>query len=213
MPLVWILLTSFKSPQDSIATRRSRVPAVDRPGYVNLFTTRSRQTPEQYIAACRRADDLVEQIAREQQHGRGRAARASPPLHQLAGHRLRLDLPVGGPGHAGRLRLLALQGAGQGRPAVLHPVHADDAADRGGDPHLPDVPRARPVGHPPRHDPALHGGQRLARGLAAQGLHRRDPARVRGGGAWSTATRACRRSARWCCRKRPPASRRPRSSA
>ncbi len=31
-----------------------------------------------------------------------------------------------------------------------------------------------------RHDPALHGGQRLARGLAAQGLHRRDPARIRG---------------------------------
>ena len=35
--------------------------------------------------------------------------------------------------------------------------------------------------HEARHDPALHGGQRIARRLAAQGLHRRDPARVRGG--------------------------------
>ena len=29
-----------------------------------------------------------------------------------------------------------------------------------------------------RHDPALHRRERLARGLAAQGLHRRDPAGV-----------------------------------
>jgi multiple sugar transport system permease protein len=33
-----------------------------------------------------------------------------------------------------------------------------------------------------RHDPALYLGQRLAGGLAAQGLHRRDPARIRRGG-------------------------------
>ena len=32
-----------------------------------------------------------------------------------------------------------------------------------------------------RHDPALHGGERVARRVAAEGLHRRDPARIRGG--------------------------------
>ena len=41
---------------------------------------------------------------------------------------------------------------------------------------------ARPDRHLARHDPALHGGERVARGLAAQGLHRRDPARIRRGG-------------------------------
>ena len=34
------------------------------------------------------------------------------------------------------------------RPAVLHPVDAHDAADRGRDPDLSDVPPARPVPTP-----------------------------------------------------------------
>ena len=50
--------------------------------------------------------------------------------------------------HAVGLRLLALQGAAEGRSAVLHPVDPDDAADRGRDPDLPDVPRARPHATP-----------------------------------------------------------------
>ena len=69
--------------------------------------------------------------------------------------------------------------AARGRSAVLHPVDADDAADRGRDPDLYDVSLARPLRHQARHDPALHGRQRVARGLAAEGFHRRDPARVR----------------------------------
>src|SRR6185436_20510001 len=36
--------------------------------------------------------------------------------------------------------------------------------------------------HAPGDDPALHRHQRLARGLVAEGVHRRDPPRVRGGG-------------------------------
>jgi hypothetical protein len=32
-------------------------------------------------------------------------------------------------------------GAAEGRSAVLHPVDPDDAADRGRDPDLPDVPQ------------------------------------------------------------------------
>jgi len=46
LPLVWIFLTGFKTPPDSIAYPPKIVfePSVE--GYVNLFTTRSRQTPE-----------------------------------------------------------------------------------------------------------------------------------------------------------------------
>src|SRR6202007_2540713 len=45
-PLLWISLTGFKTPPDSIAYPPKILfePSVE--GYVNLFTTRSRQTPE-----------------------------------------------------------------------------------------------------------------------------------------------------------------------
>jgi len=50
VPLAWIFLTSIKSPPDSIAypPRILFTPTLE--GYCNLFTTRTRQTPE-YIAA------------------------------------------------------------------------------------------------------------------------------------------------------------------
>ena len=46
MPLVWIVLTSFKTPPDSISYPPKIVFSPSLEGYVNLFTTRSRQTPE-----------------------------------------------------------------------------------------------------------------------------------------------------------------------
>jgi multiple sugar transport system permease protein len=53
IPLVWIVLTSIKSPQDSISYPPKVLPWVHfEPtieGFCNLFTTRSRQTPE-YLA-------------------------------------------------------------------------------------------------------------------------------------------------------------------
>ena len=50
IPLVWIVLTGFKTPPDSISYPPKVVfePSVE--GYVNLFATRSRQTPE-YMAS------------------------------------------------------------------------------------------------------------------------------------------------------------------
>ncbi|MDB5550861.1 MAG: sugar transporter permease [Rhizobium sp.] len=50
VPLAWIFLTSIKSPPDSIAypPRILFTPTLE--GYCNLFTTRTRQTPD-YIAA------------------------------------------------------------------------------------------------------------------------------------------------------------------
>jgi len=50
VPVVWILLTSFKTPPDSIAYPPKVVFSPSLEGYVNLFTNRSRQTPK-YLAS------------------------------------------------------------------------------------------------------------------------------------------------------------------
>jgi multiple sugar transport system permease protein len=46
MPLAWIIATGFKSPSDAIAYPPKLVYEPTLEGYVNLFTTRSRATPE-----------------------------------------------------------------------------------------------------------------------------------------------------------------------
>ena len=46
IPLVWIVLTSFKTPPDSIAYPPKVMFTPSLEGYVNLFTTRTRQSPE-----------------------------------------------------------------------------------------------------------------------------------------------------------------------
>ncbi|MBR1217450.1 carbohydrate ABC transporter permease [Bradyrhizobium sp. U87765 SZCCT0131] len=46
IPLVWIVLTSFKTPPDSIAYPPKVLFTPSLEGYVNLFTTRTRQSPE-----------------------------------------------------------------------------------------------------------------------------------------------------------------------
>ncbi|MGF1528265.1 MAG: carbohydrate ABC transporter permease [Candidatus Competibacterales bacterium] len=50
IPLVWIFLTGFKTPPDSIAYPPEVFFEPSMEGYVNLFTTRSRQSPE-YMAS------------------------------------------------------------------------------------------------------------------------------------------------------------------
>ena len=50
IPLVWIVLTGFKTPPDSISYPPKVVFEPSLEGYVNLFATRSRQTPE-YMAS------------------------------------------------------------------------------------------------------------------------------------------------------------------
>jgi multiple sugar transport system permease protein len=50
IPLIWIGLTSFKTPPDSIAYPPKLMFSPSIEGYCNLFSTRTRQTPE-YIAA------------------------------------------------------------------------------------------------------------------------------------------------------------------
>ncbi|MEM1429008.1 MAG: carbohydrate ABC transporter permease [Pseudomonadota bacterium] len=63
MPLLWILATGFKSPADAIAYPPKVVFEPTLEGYVNLFTTRTRQTDE-YLAANPPetwADEIVRQ--------------------------------------------------------------------------------------------------------------------------------------------------------
>jgi multiple sugar transport system permease protein len=64
VPLVWILLTSIKSPTDSISYPPKVFFTPSTVGYCNLFTTRSRQTPE-YLASLPPADNACERSARE----------------------------------------------------------------------------------------------------------------------------------------------------
>ena len=144
LPLVWIFMTGFKSPPDSIAYPPKLVFEPTLEGYVNLFTTRSRQTQE-YMDSLGAAADLVRGDRAVARHGDRRPVEVRRALHELGDRRLRLDLPVGLPRHAGGLRLQPLQGAAEGRPAVLRALDPDDAADRGRDPDLPDVPDPRPL--------------------------------------------------------------------
>jgi multiple sugar transport system permease protein len=50
MPLIWIIATGFKSPSDAIAYPPKVVFEPTLEGYVNLFTTRTRMTPEALTA-------------------------------------------------------------------------------------------------------------------------------------------------------------------
>ena len=52
VPIVWIVATGFKTPNDAIAYPPKVIFSPSLEGYVNLFTTRSRQTPE-YLACHR----------------------------------------------------------------------------------------------------------------------------------------------------------------
>ncbi|MCB1501670.1 MAG: carbohydrate ABC transporter permease [Bauldia sp.] len=63
IPLVWIVMTSFKTPPDSIAYPPKLIFTPSIEGYCNLFTTRTRQTPE-YIAALPPAETECDRVVR-----------------------------------------------------------------------------------------------------------------------------------------------------
>ncbi|WMS40900.1 carbohydrate ABC transporter permease [Acuticoccus sp. MNP-M23] len=64
VPMVWIMLTGFKTPSDAISYPPKLVfqPTVE--GYVNLFTTRTRATPEQ-LEELGPAENFAQEIVRE----------------------------------------------------------------------------------------------------------------------------------------------------
>jgi len=63
VPLAWIFLTGFKSGPDSIAYPPKVLFTPSEEGYCNLFTTRSRQTPE-YITQLPPASGVCDALAR-----------------------------------------------------------------------------------------------------------------------------------------------------
>ncbi len=63
IPLVWIVLTGFKTPPDSISYPPKVIFQPTLEGYCNLFTTRSRQTAE-YMATLPPPAGACEEIAR-----------------------------------------------------------------------------------------------------------------------------------------------------
>jgi multiple sugar transport system permease protein len=63
VPLVWIVLTSFKTPDDSIAYPPKAIFSPSLEGYVNLFTTRTRQTPE-FVASLPPATAWYDKLVR-----------------------------------------------------------------------------------------------------------------------------------------------------
>ena len=64
VPLVWIFLTGFKSPPDSISYPPKVVFEPTLEGYVNLFTTRSRQTTE-YIESLGPPTSWYDELVRK----------------------------------------------------------------------------------------------------------------------------------------------------
>src|SRR5215207_2285560 len=64
IPLVWIVATSFKTPPDSIAYPPKVLFSPSLEGYVNLFTTRTRQTPE-YMAGLPPATAWYDKLVRK----------------------------------------------------------------------------------------------------------------------------------------------------
>ena len=63
VPLAWIFLTSFKSPPDSISYQPKVMFEPTLEGYCNLFTTRTRQTPE-YIESLGPPQSTCDEITR-----------------------------------------------------------------------------------------------------------------------------------------------------
>ncbi|MGO4438210.1 carbohydrate ABC transporter permease [Rhizobium sp. RAF56] len=63
VPLLWIFLTGFKSPPDSISYPPKLVFSPSLEGYCNLFTTRTRQTPE-YIASLPAPASVCDDVTR-----------------------------------------------------------------------------------------------------------------------------------------------------
>ncbi len=63
VPIVWIFMTGFKTPQDSISYPPKVVFSPSLEGYVNLFTTRTRQTPE-YMATLPPPETWYDELVR-----------------------------------------------------------------------------------------------------------------------------------------------------
>jgi multiple sugar transport system permease protein len=64
VPLLWIFLTGFKTPPDAIAYPPKVTFSPSLEGYVNLFTTRTRQTPD-YMASLPPPETWYDELVRK----------------------------------------------------------------------------------------------------------------------------------------------------
>ena len=64
IPLLWIVVTGFKSPPDSISYPPKLIFTPTLEGYVNLFTTRTRQPPE-FMASLPPAETWYDALVRK----------------------------------------------------------------------------------------------------------------------------------------------------
>ena len=65
-PLLWIFMTGFKTPSDAISYPPKVFFEPSLEGYVNLFTTRTRQTPE-YMASLSPPETWYEELVRSRE--------------------------------------------------------------------------------------------------------------------------------------------------
>ena len=180
IPLVWIV-----ADQLQVAARFDRLSAEaasSRPsleGYCNLFTTRTRQTPE-YIASLPPATAEYDKLVRS------RNMVIAGPSNVVQRFTNSIIIAFGSTFLAVFLGMLAAYGFSRFKVPLKDDLLFFILSTR----MMPPIAVAIPIylmyrelglsDTQARHDPALHGGERVARGLAAEGLHRRDPARIRG---------------------------------
>ena len=170
LPLGWLALTSFKSYEDTITAHAKFVPGTEAGGARAEGSVKFTATVDAY----RKLSQPVAGTSRGFYHYLGNSVLIGL-LSTLAAVCLATLCAYG----FSRFRIPGHEGL-----AVLHSVDAVPAAARrrgAGADHVPALLGLENT-HLGSH-PALHQLQSLARGLADEGVHRRDPARVRRGGA------------------------------
>ncbi len=66
VPLLWVFMTGFKTPPDSISYPPKLIFSPSLEGYCNLFTSRSRQTPD-YIESLGPPQGVCDEVVRKRQ--------------------------------------------------------------------------------------------------------------------------------------------------
>ncbi|MEH2483183.1 ABC-type glycerol-3-phosphate transport system permease component [Nitrobacteraceae bacterium AZCC 2146] len=180
IPLIWIVLTSFKSPDDAISYPPKVVFSPSLEGFCNLFTTRSRQTPE-FIQTLGPPQGLCDSIARS------RNMVVAGPSNYVPRFVNSLIIAFGSTVLAVALGTLSAYGFSRFRVPLKDDLLFFILSTR----MMPPIAVAIPIYLMYRtiglSDTRL--GMILLytsvnvslRRLASQGLHRRNPARVRGG--------------------------------
>ena len=182
MPLLWIAATAFKSQSDAIAYPPKVIFQPTLEGYVNLFTVRTRQTPD-FIASLPPATSWYDRLVRKHDMVIAGPSKVVPRFINS------LVIGFGSTFLAVVLGTLAAYAFSRFRIPLADDLLFFILSTR----MMPPVAVAIPIYLMYRQLNLtdtwtgmillVHGGQRVARGVAAQGVHRRDSPRVRGGRA------------------------------